>query len=121
MSIYDWKGALAISDEALGILKSKKTASLFSLLLFSAQKLSCTTQLRLFEAGEETARYCLSLLQEGSANWYRVYSLMFYQYTYTNNFYSALEIYRTAVTNPEFTTQEGFSADNWYRFGGYLH
>ncbi len=120
-SINDCKKAIEVCEEALQILRHRKNVHGGALLSFAIQKLSCLTQLRIFEEDDQTALYCFSLVEEGGFNWFRVMELQFYNRIYSQRYPDALEIYGRAVQHPRFQLLSGSYRDLWTLCGGYLH
>lgn len=121
LSTNDCLNTIKICDEALAVLKSRSNVSSGSLISLAVQKLACLTQLRIFEAGGETAKYCLSLVEEGGYSWFRVLETQFYYLTYLRQYTEALRVHETVTSHPRYALLSGSARDIWVMFGGYLH
>jgi hypothetical protein len=87
------------------------------------QKMACYTQLRITDtaAMKQTLEYCLSVLEEGYFNWFRVYEVYFYYCMYSAKYEEALQVYNKITQSPSFALLDGSHHDNWLLLGGYLH
>lgn len=121
LSANDCLRTIEICDEALALIQKRKSSYSGALISFAIQKLACLTQLRLNEKNDETGKYCLSLVEEGGFNWFRVMELLFYHRIYNHRYEEALEIYGRSVQHPRFQLLSGSYRDLWTLCGGYLH
>jgi len=114
--------ALQICNESLNFLKRRHGTNKGALSTISFQKLACLIQLRIFDGqAEETVKYCLSLEEEGSFNWFRTNELHLHYCLFARRYEEALGLFETASTHPKFESLSGAVRDNWYLYGGYLH
>lgn len=120
-AINDCKKTIEICDKALAILQSRKFSNRGSLASFATQKLACLTQLRVFDDGDKTARYCLTLVDEGSFNWFRLLETQFYYYMYTHRYETALNVFQEVTQHSRYRQLSGSTRDMWTLLGGYLH
>jgi hypothetical protein len=123
LSANNYLEALKVCEENLEILKNRKNTNRNALVAIAIQKLSCLTQLRVFEndAANETAQFCISLSEEGSFNWFRVHESYLHYCLFARRYTQALEIYQKASQSAKFDSLAGAVRDNWQLYGGYLH
>jgi len=120
-AINDCKKTIEICDKALNILQNRKVGNRGSLVSFATQKLACLTQLRIFEDGDKTVEFCLSLVDEGSFNWFRLLETQFYYYMYTRQYEAALNVFKKVIQHNRYSILSGSTRDMWTLLGGYLH
>lgn len=119
-AVNDCEAALGICEEALLVLVGRKTANRGALSTIAANKLACLTQLRKFEEGDTTARFCLEMTEEGSFNWFKTMQLYLYYCFYAKRYTDALDLFRQAVQHPRYAMLNDTVRDEWQLFGGYL-
>ncbi|TNE48308.1 MAG: hypothetical protein EP344_18740 [Bacteroidetes bacterium] len=112
---------IQICDEALQIIQNRKISNRGALASIAIQKLACMTQLRLFEPDDATVNYCLSLVEEGGFNWFRVQETIFYYNLYARNYEKALKVFEQVIQHPRYEILSGSTRDMWTLHGGYLH
>ncbi|MDX1913667.1 MAG: hypothetical protein SFV22_19385 [Saprospiraceae bacterium] len=123
LSVNNCIEALKVCDESLEILKNRKNTNRNALVAIAIQKLSCITQLRVFEdqVANDLAQYCISLSEEGSFNWFRVHESFLHYCLFARRYADALAIFEKAAHHPKFDSLAGAVRDNWQLYGGYLH
>jgi len=124
LSINDCHNAILLCDEALHLLENRKNIHRSSLFSIALQKLSCITQLHIFEneEGDKTAQYCLELVSEGEFNWFKVQEVSFYYCLYRHKYEEALQVFSEALQYKERLDVLGSNlSDAWQLYGGYLH
>lgn len=120
-SINDCQKIIEVCDEALNILQNRAVSNRGSLALFATQKLTCLTQLRIFDEGDKTAEFCLSQVDEGSFNWFRVLEAQYYYYMYTKRYQLAINVFEKVIQQDRYSLLSGSTRDIWTMLGGYLH
>lgn len=121
LSTNDCKSTIEMCDLALRTLKDRPNTNRGSLTKFASQKLACLTQLRIFDEGHKTSEYCLSLVNEGTYNWFRILETQFYYFTYLKQYQEALAIFEKAITHERYNQLSGSNRDIWVMLGGYLN
>lgn len=121
LSANDCRSTIELCDKALFELKDSPNTNRGSLTTFAFQKLACLTQLRIFDEGGKTAEYCMSLVDEGSYNWFRLMETRFYYFTYLRQYQEALQLFEQATTHGRYGQLSGSNRDIWVMLGGYLH
>lgn len=121
-SINNCVEALAICNKALEILIPRKNTNRGSLCSISIQKISCLTQLRIFDGEcEKTVDFCLTQVTEGDYNWFKLMEVHFQYCLYARRYEEAFTIFTKAVQQPRFNLLGGNTRDDWRLYGGYLH
>lgn len=114
--------ALRICEECIKVLREKRNTNRSGLALVAVQKMTCLTQLRKFDADcDETFQYSLSLVDEGSLNWFRSHEIYLHYCLFAKRYADALDIYTRIASNEKFGMLSGAIRDNWFMYGGYLH
>ncbi|MBK7406905.1 MAG: hypothetical protein IPJ40_01815 [Saprospirales bacterium] len=97
----DYENTIAISREALDVIENDPTLNTnTALLIFHFNILQSCIQLRRFDEGAQAAQKCLSLVPEGSTNWFFVLELHLMLAFHTNKFQKAYEVLRIALGHP---------------------
>lgn len=118
----DCKEALVITDRALEILKNRKNTAKGALFMTAVQKISCLTQLRIFdEQGEDTVRFCLGNVDEGVFNWFKLMEAYFHYCLHACRYKDAFQIFVQSTQHPRYELLTGNTRDDWRLYGGYLH
>ena len=122
LSVNNCEEALNMCRDTLNILRKRPNTNRAALTFIALQQIACFTQLRVFDGqAEETIKYCLSLEEEGTFNWFRTHELHLHYCLFANQFDKALSIYKVASQHPKFDSLGGAVRDNWQVYGGYLH
>ena len=123
MSSHDYQQALTLSTEALDLFDKRKNYNRGTILVVATQKLSCLTQLRLFQEAEanDFVSYCLGLTEEGSYNWFKVMDMQMYYCLYTRRYENALEVLAKATSHSRYKMLSGANLEIWLLHIGYLH
>lgn len=98
-SVHDYQRAIGVCRRAIDTFTAKGFDVKLPLQVFYYQQLLCHIQLGQFEEGQEVAKTCLALIEEGTFNWFKYYEL----YTtilafHTHNYQQALCIYQDTVS-----------------------
>jgi len=98
----DHAQALIACNEALHFFKGRAYEPRVPLQIFYYQRLICNIQLRQFEAGQESADYCLKIMQEGTFNWFKYRELYLQLSLHTGEFVQASSILSETLQNARF-------------------
>lgn len=122
LSVNNCTETIKICNDSIALLKGRTSTNTGALVTTAFQKLACLIQLRIFDGqAEETVKYCLSLEEEGSFNWFRTHELHLHYCLFARNYEKALELFEKASQHPKFESLSGAVRDNWHLYGGYLH
>lgn len=122
LSVNNCSETIKVCNESIALLKKRPSTKKATLVITSFQKIACLIQLRIFDGqAEETVKYCLSLEEEGSFNWFRTYELHLHYCLFARRYEEALGLFEKASQHPKFESLSGAVRDNWHLYGGYLH
>jgi len=123
LSVNDIAGALDICENGLNILKNRPNTNRAALVGVALQKIACLIQLKtVFDhQGDDIAKYCLSLVDEGAFTWFRVQEIYLHYCLFARRYEDALALFEKASQHPKFESLGGAVRDNWQIYGGYLH
>lgn len=85
------------------------------------QKFVCHCQLRQFEHGRSAAEQCLSLIEEGTVNWFKHYEMYFILAMHTDNYSEALSVFCKVSNHRRFEHLPPNSIEVWHIYEAYLH
>lgn len=94
--------ALIACNEAINFFKGRAYEPRVPLQIFYYQRLICNIQLRQFEAGQESADYCLKVMQEGTFNWFKYRELYLQLSLHTGEFAQASTILHETLNHARF-------------------
>lgn len=120
-SVNDHPNIIRVCDEYIDIFQKKPFAANTPLQIYYYQKLVSYIQMRDFEAGEQTAKLCLPLLEEGSYNWFQYYGLYFMLSMYTHQYQTAYHIYKTIVGHKRFSFLPSNVKEVWKIYKAYIN
>jgi hypothetical protein len=115
--------SLENSQQALAILKSKKTILKGQLLSFAANELTCYTHLKRFndDRVKELMLLCDKLANYGQTNWFKVNEIITHQYIYAERYTDALDLHHSSVNHPRFQFLSPANKEIWTIYAGYFH
>lgn len=120
-TIYDYKNALIICDEAINCFNKKAYQAHVPLQIFYYQQLVCHTFLHQYTKGRQTAEQCLNLISEGSFNWFKYYELYFLLAMHTQNYEDANRIFQIVTRHKRFQFLPDNVCEIWTVFEAYLY
>lgn len=120
-SINDYKNTVLVCDKAIRFFESKVYTANVPLQAFLYQEMVCYLQLRDYERGRTAATRGLSLLQEGSFNWFKYQELLVFLAFHTEKYQDALEIYKVTIKHRRFATLPASIQQIWKIFEAYLY
>jgi hypothetical protein len=120
-TIYDYQAALTICQEAIHYFENKPYQANLPLQIFYYQELVCYIQLCQFEKGKEVAEKCLSLIVEGSFNWFKYQELYFILAMHTQQYDKAVEIFELTTSHQRFQFLPENVSEIWKIYEAYLY
>jgi hypothetical protein len=120
-SINDHKNTIVVCDKAIRFFESKNYTANVPLQAFLYQEMVCYLQLRDYDRGRAAATRGLSLLQEGSFNWFKYQELLIFLTFHTGKYQDSFEIYKVTVKHRRFATLPAGIQQIWKIFEAYLH
>jgi tetratricopeptide (TPR) repeat protein len=121
VAINNYEKALALSEEGLTILKSRKSTNRSAIGNLLMQKMSCITQLRRLDEGDSIFEEVYNLTIAQSYNWYKIKGLNITYYFYTKRYSEILPIYAEVTQSERFALMQPIVKDEWVLYSGYLH
>ena len=120
-SINDHKNTVVVCDKAIRFFESKSYTANVPLQAFLYQEMVCYLQLRDYDRGRAAATRGLSLLQEGSFNWFKYQELLVFLTFHTGKYQDAFEIYKVTVKHRRFASLPASIQQIWKIFEAYLY
>lgn len=84
------------------------------------QKLICHCQLRQFDAGMQAAQQCVSIIEEGTVNWFKYYEFLFILTMHTGDFKKGEAIFGQVTAHARFDYLPDNSKEVWLIYEAYL-
>jgi hypothetical protein len=91
------------------------------LQIFYYQRLICNIQLRQFEEGQESADYCLKVMQEGTFNWFKYRELYLQLSLHTGEFAQAAKILDETLAHNRFEFLPENVKEIWRIYEAFVH
>lgn len=120
-SVNDNENTIKICDEAIEFFEKKGDDAHMPLQVFLYQKVQCYTQLKKYEAGEDAVQKCLSVIEEGSFNWFKLQEAYFILAMHTRQYQSAYNIFSQVVNQSQFQFLPSHIAEMWKIYEAYVH
>lgn len=120
-SINDYPKTLENCEKAIAFFQSKPYEARVPLQIFYYQRLICNIQLRQFEAGQESADYCMSLMNEGTFNWFKYRELYLQLSMHTSQYEEAIKILFNTLKNPRFEFLPDNAKELWRIYESYVY
>lgn len=110
-----------VSKVMAKFFEEKKYQATTPLQIAYYYQLVACTQLKEYENGKIVATKCLSLLAEGSFNWFKYYELFFTLAMHSEQYDEAFKIYSTVQVHPRMKFLPDNVKEIWTIYGAYLH
>lgn len=120
-SLNDYPKVLENCDKAIAFFKSKPYEARGPLQIFYYQRLVCNIQLRQFEAGKESAQYCMELMEEGGFNWFKYMELYFQLSMHTGRYEEGARILHSTLKNSRFEFLPDNAKEIWRIYESYVY
>ena len=120
-TVNDYAGALTVCDQMIRFFEAKPYDSFTPLKIAYYQKMACYTQLRQYDEGKSTAEKCLTMLDEGSYNWFKYYELYFMLAMHSGKYREAFEIFVLVTEHSRFRFLPENVIETWKIYKAYLH
>ncbi|MDH3651224.1 MAG: hypothetical protein OEQ53_16175 [Saprospiraceae bacterium] len=108
-------------DEAIRFFSKKPFFSKHFMGVFYYNKLLGLTKLRHFREGQQIAKRCLNIYEEGTTRWFRTMRLYFTLCMHTSNYKNALQACYDVVTSKGFKFQFENLHETWKLNQAYLY
>lgn len=120
-SVNDYEKIGVVCDKAIRFFEAKSYTANVPLQAFLYQEMVCYLQLRDYPKGRAAATRGLSLLQEGSFNWFKYQELLIYLVLHTGEYQDAYSIYKETVKHRRFGSLPAGIQQIWKIFEAYLY
>lgn len=120
-SVNDHEQTISTCEDLIRFFEQKPYHAETPLQVAYYQKFVCHCQLRQFEQGRCAAEQCLSLIEEGTVNWFKYYEMYFILATRTDNYSEALGMFSKVSNHQRFEYLSPNSIEVWHIYEAYLH
>jgi hypothetical protein len=110
-----------VCDRAIAFFEAKKYQANVALQIFYYQKIVIKTQQKDYSAGKITAERGLSLVGEGSSNWFLYQEWYFLLSMHTGNYEMAFKIFTTVVKHKRYKFQPAQIKEYWNIHEAFLY
>lgn len=116
----NYQETILICDSIIHFFERKSYQAFTPLQIAYYQKLVCMIQLRKFENAEEVAEKCMSLIEEGTFNWFKYNELYFTVCMHTEKYQKAYHIYCEVVNHKRYNFLPPNNKEIWIINEAYL-
>ncbi len=120
-TVNDYSSAINVCEEGIRFFTQKSFEARVPLQIFYYQKMVCHIQLKEIPEGEATARKCLSLLEEGSFNWFKYHELYFSLHINSKEYQGAYRLYQRVTHHKRFRFLPDNVKEVWRIYQAYLY
>ncbi|MEM6376797.1 MAG: hypothetical protein AAF705_01215 [Bacteroidota bacterium] len=120
-TVYDYPAALEVCNRAIDFFNKKPYDIKLPLQIFYYQMLVCHVQLGEFQKGKATAEKCLSLMMDGSFNWFKYQELYIILAFHTEEYEEAAQIFEKTTQHQRFEFLPDNVAEIWKIYQAYLY
>lgn len=116
----DYKSVLEVCHQSRAIFEQKQYQAETPLQIIYYQSLVCYIQLRHFEEGRIAAEKCLTLIEEGTFNWFKYKELYFMLCTHTGRYEDAYNLLRETTAHHRFPYLIENTREIWKVYEAYI-
>lgn len=120
-TVNDHVKALEYTEMAIRFFSDRPYEARVPLQIFYYQRLICNIQLRQFEDGKESARFCMKMMQEGTFNWFKYNELYLHLSLHTAQYNQASETLFTTLNHPRFEFLPENAKELWRIYESYVY
>lgn len=120
-TVNNHREALQYCERAIRFFESRPYEARVPLQIFYYQHLICNIQLRQFEAGQESARQCIALMQEGTFNWFKYKELYLHLLLHTRQYDPAADLLLETLEHPRFEFLPENARELWRIYESYVY
>lgn len=117
----DYVKGLSCASEAIRFFSKLPYEARVPLQIFYYQELVCYIQLRRFGDGAEAAKKCISLMTEGSFNWFKYQDLYFLLLLHTEKYDQAGDVLKLNLNHSKFEFLPENIKEIWGLYEAYMH
>lgn len=118
--VNDYQKTLDVCSDAIAFFKEKEYTASVPLQVFLYQKCVCLGQLRAFDELQGCIEECLSYIEEGKLNWFKLHELKFLFYTHNKKYHEAFALLQKIVEHDQFEDLPGSIKEIWRISEAYL-
>jgi len=118
--VNDYANTLEVCNQAIQYFEKKQYVASVPLQVFLYQKCICLVQLRHFDQLEGCIEECLSHLEEGRLNWFKLLELRFQYYAHNECYQEAFALLTAVLENKKFGQLPGNIQETWMISEAYL-
>lgn len=119
-SINDYRKTIEVCEKAVRFFEAKDYPTKIPLQIFLYQEMVCYVQLKDFDRGRLAAERGLSLLNEGSFNWFKYQELLIYLSLHTRQYQETYRIFKQATHHRRFGALPKAIGETWRIIEAYL-
>jgi len=101
-SVNDYRQTVDVCDRAIRFFEAKDYTANVPLHIFLQQEMVCFVQLRDYQRGKTVAERGMTLIEEGTFNWFKYQELLLMLSFHTQEYQAAYEIFKSAVQHRRF-------------------
>jgi hypothetical protein len=120
-TVHDHQKALYYCEEALRFFESRQYEPRVPLQIFYYQRLLCNIQLRQFGEGEQSAKYCLKMMQDGTFNWFKYRELYMQLSLHTEQYDKGAAILVETIAHKKFEFLPENVKEIWRIYEAFIH
>jgi hypothetical protein len=117
----DYKQNLEVCDRAINFFEAKKYQANVALQIFYYQKIVIKTQQKDYKTGKLTAEKGLTLVEQGSSNWFLYQEWFFLLSMYTRNYAMAFKVYFDVIKHKRYKFLPAPNKEFWNIYEAYLY
>lgn len=117
----NYQQALEYCEQAIEFFKKRPYEARVPLQIFYYQHLVCNIQLRQFEAGKESAKQCIKLMQEGTFNWFKYRELYLHLLLHTHQYDEAADVLQRTLEHPRFEFLPENAVEIWRIYEAFVY
>jgi hypothetical protein len=118
---HNWNAALEKARDAKEFFLQKKVQPIFFISAFANQEAGCLVMLNRFSEARTVVAEMLTVLEEGSFNWFKMQELDTVACFYATDYVDAWNTCRAMIKHPRFKEISAADQENWRLFQGYLY
>ncbi len=119
-SRQDYSATLELCEETKPIFENKPYLAGTPLQVIYYQSLVCYIQIKNYEKGQVAAQQCLSLIEEGTFNWFKYQELYFLLCAHTGRFTQAFELLQETMQHSRFHYLVDNAKEIWKIYEAYV-
>lgn len=120
-TLNDYSHTINLCWEAIAFFKSKPYLAAVPMQIWYYQLMICCIQIKDYTQGQEVADKCLTMMEEGSFNWFKFKELNLMLSMHTRQYPKAYQIFNEVLNHIRFKFLPATVKESWKLFGAYIH